>query len=50
MDGNIEIKIYKTIILTVILYRWKTWSLSFMEEYTLGVSEKNVLGQEGIKQ
>jgi hypothetical protein len=50
MDGNMEIKIHKTILLTVILYRWKTWSLAFKEEHILRISEKNALVQEGIKQ
>jgi hypothetical protein len=38
-----EIKIYKTAILPVVLYRCKTWSLTLREEHRLRVFEKRVL-------
>jgi hypothetical protein len=38
-----EVRIYKTIILTVILYGCETWSLTLREERRLRVSEKRVL-------
>jgi hypothetical protein len=38
-----EIKIYKIIILPVVLYGCKVWPLRLREEYTLMVFEKRVL-------
>jgi hypothetical protein len=37
LSKNIQIGIYKTIILPVVLYRWQTWSLTLKEEHRLGV-------------
>ena len=43
LSKNIKIKIYRTIILLVILYGYETWSLTLKEERRLRVSEKKVL-------
>jgi hypothetical protein len=40
---NVKIKIYKTIILPVILYGCETWSLALREEHRLRVFENRVL-------
>jgi hypothetical protein len=40
---NLKIKIYKTVILPVVLYGRETWSLSLGEEYGLRVFENRVL-------
>jgi hypothetical protein len=40
---NLKIKIYKTVILPVVLYGCKTWSLTLREEYGLRVFENSVL-------
>jgi hypothetical protein len=37
------IRIYKTIILPVVLYGCETWSLTLMEEHRLRVFENRVL-------
>jgi hypothetical protein len=42
ISKNLKIKIYKTIILPVVLYGYKTWSLTLMAEHTLRVFENNV--------
>jgi len=34
---NLKIEIYRTIILTVVLYRCETWSLTLREEHRLRV-------------
>jgi hypothetical protein len=39
---NLKIKIYKTVILPVVLYGCKTWSLTLGEEHRLRVFENNV--------
>jgi hypothetical protein len=39
----VKVKIYKTIILAVILYGCETWSLRLREEHKLRVFEKRVL-------
>jgi len=39
ISKNLEIKIYKTIILPVVLYGCKTWSLTVREEHRLRVFE-----------
>jgi hypothetical protein len=41
--SHIKIKIYKTVILPVVLYGCKTWSLNLREEHRLKVSENRVL-------
>jgi hypothetical protein len=40
---NLKIKVYKTLILPVVLYGCETWSLTLREEHRLRVSEKRVL-------
>jgi hypothetical protein len=40
---NVKVKIYKTIILPVVLYRCETWSLTLREEHRLRVFENRVL-------
>jgi hypothetical protein len=40
---NVEIRIYKTIILLVALYGCATWSLTLREEHKLRVFENRVL-------
>jgi hypothetical protein len=40
---NIKIRIYKTIILPVVLYGCETWSLTLREEHRLRVFENGVL-------
>jgi hypothetical protein len=43
LSKNLKIKIYRTIILPVVLYECETWSLTLMEEGRLRVSENRVL-------
>jgi hypothetical protein len=43
LSENIKIRIYKTIILPVVLYGCETWSLTIREEHRLKVLEKRVL-------
>jgi hypothetical protein len=40
---NIKIRIYKTIILPVVMYGYEKWSLTLWEEHRLRVFEKKVL-------
>jgi hypothetical protein len=40
---NLKIKIYRTVILPVVLYGCETWSLTLREEHGLRVSENRVL-------
>jgi hypothetical protein len=40
---NVKVRIYKTIILPVVLYGCETWSLTVREERKLRVSENRVL-------
>jgi hypothetical protein len=40
---NIKIRIYKSIILPVVLYECKTWSLTLREEHRVRVFENKVL-------
>jgi hypothetical protein len=40
---NLKIRIYKTIILPVVLYGCETWSLTLREEHRLRVLENRVL-------
>jgi hypothetical protein len=37
---NLKIKIYKTVLLPVVLYGCETWSLTLREEHKLRVFEK----------
>jgi hypothetical protein len=39
---NVKVKIYKTIILPVVLYECETWSLTLREEHRLRVFENRV--------
>jgi hypothetical protein len=41
--NNVNTRIYKTIILPVVLYGCETWSLTLREEHRLRVSENRVL-------
>jgi hypothetical protein len=43
LSRNVKVKIYKTIILPVVLYGCETWSLTLREEYKLRVFENSVL-------
>jgi hypothetical protein len=43
ISKNIKIKIYKTVILPVMLYGCETWSLTLREEHRLRVFENRVL-------
>jgi hypothetical protein len=53
LSRNVKVKIYKTIILPVVLYGCETWSLTLMEENRLRVFENRVLrrylDQRGMK-
>ena len=43
LSKNLKIKIYRTIILRVVLYGCETWSLTLREERRLRVFENRVL-------
>ena len=43
LSKNLKIKLYRTIILSVVLYGCETWSLTRREERKLGVFENMVL-------
>jgi hypothetical protein len=43
LSKNLNIKIYRTIILLVILYGCETWCLTLREEHSLRVCENRVL-------
>jgi hypothetical protein len=43
LSRNVKVKIYKTIILPVVLYGCKTWFLTLGEEHRLRVFENRVL-------
>jgi hypothetical protein len=43
LSGTVKVKIYKTVILPVVLYGCKTWSLTLGEEHRLRVFENRVL-------
>jgi hypothetical protein len=43
LSKHVKIRIYKTIILLVVLYGCETWSLTLREEYRLRVFENRVL-------
>jgi hypothetical protein len=43
LSKNLKFRIYKTIILPVVLYGCETWSLTLREEYRLGVFENRAL-------
>jgi hypothetical protein len=43
LSKNLKIKIYRTIILPIVLYECETWSLTLREERRLRVFENKVL-------
>jgi hypothetical protein len=43
LSKNLKIRIYKTIILPVVLSGCETWSLTLREEHRLGVFENRML-------
>jgi hypothetical protein len=43
LSRNVKVKIYKYIILPVVLYGCETWSLTLREEHSLSVFESRVL-------
>jgi hypothetical protein len=43
LSRNVKVKIYKTIILPVVLYGCETWSLTLKEEHGLRMFENRVL-------
>jgi hypothetical protein len=43
LSKNLKIRIYKTIILPVVLYGCATWSLTLWEEHRLRVFENRVM-------
>ena len=43
LSKNLKIKIYRTIILPVVLYGCETWSLTLREEHRLRLFENRVL-------
>jgi hypothetical protein len=43
LSRNVKFKIYKTIILPVILYGCETWSLILREEHRVSVFENRIL-------
>jgi hypothetical protein len=43
LSRNVKVKIYKTIILPVVLYGCETWFLALREEHRLRVFENRVL-------
>jgi len=49
LSKNIKIKIYRTIILPVVLYGCETWSLTLREENRLRLFENTVVRVFGLK-
>jgi hypothetical protein len=43
VSRNVKVKIYKTIILAVVLFGCETWSVTLQEEHRLRVYENRVL-------
>jgi hypothetical protein len=43
VEGNVKIRIYKTIILPVVLYGYETWSLTLRGEHRLRVFGNRML-------
>jgi hypothetical protein len=43
LSKNVKVRIYKTVILLVVLYGCETWSLTVREEHKLRVFENRVL-------
>jgi hypothetical protein len=48
LSKNVKVRIYKTIILPVVLYECETWSLTVSEEHKLRVFEENIWTKEGL--
>jgi hypothetical protein len=49
LSKNVKVRIYKTLILPVVLYGRETWSLTVREEHKLRVFENRGLGIFGPK-
>jgi hypothetical protein len=49
LSKNVKIKIYKTIIVPVVLYEYETWSLTLGKEHRLKVFENRMLRRSGPK-
>jgi len=49
LSKNVKIKIYRTIILPIVLYGCETWSLTLREERRLRVFENRVMGLRGTR-
>jgi len=49
LSKNLKIKIYRTVILSVVLYGCKTWSLTLQEERKLWVFENRVLRRTFVR-
>jgi hypothetical protein len=47
VSKNLKIRIYKTIILPVVLYGCETWSPTLREEHRLRVFEEDIWTEEG---
>jgi hypothetical protein len=43
LSKNTKIRVYRTIILPVVLYRWESWFLTLREEQRLRLSENRML-------
>jgi hypothetical protein len=43
LSGNVKVKLYKTIILQVVLYGCETWSLTLRDKHRMRVFENRVL-------
>jgi hypothetical protein len=43
LSRNVKVKIFKTIIIPVVMHRCETWSLTLKEEHRLRVFENRVL-------
>jgi hypothetical protein len=43
VEKNVQVRIYKTMILPVVLYGCETWSLTLREEHKQSVFENRVL-------
>jgi hypothetical protein len=49
LSKNVKIRIYKTIVLPVVLFGCETWSLTLWERNKLRVFENRVLRRFGLK-
>ena len=48
LSKNVKIKIYRTVILPVVLYGCETWSLTLREEHRLKLFENRVLRRRAL--